>query len=145
MDNDQTSVGTIEIFVYIFKDGFNHLRHAAAPEDVKDWEDLPYAPGTAGVQPTHEIVYEYVKEPPFALFVPDRIQSSADQGVKLNDTQRRSWRKKEGRPCMGPGSFAQFKYLYRHESKSSASSARSSMITRIYRRPSREGYHRPSS
>ncbi|KAL8826539.1 MAG: hypothetical protein Q9191_003743 [Dirinaria sp. TL-2023a] len=55
-DTDHTSVGTIEILVYKYDDGYGHIRAAKHPEDVVDWEDLDFQPGTSGIQPTHEVV-----------------------------------------------------------------------------------------
>lgn len=55
-DTDHTSVGTIEILVYKYDEGYGHLRVAKHPEDVVDWEDLDFQPGTSGIQPTHEVV-----------------------------------------------------------------------------------------
>ena len=56
VESDRTSVGAIEIFVYKYEQGFNHLRPGVRPEEVIDWEDLQFPPGTAGITPTHEIV-----------------------------------------------------------------------------------------
>ena len=42
--------------MYKYEQGYNHLRTAELPENVVYWEDLKYKPGTAGIQPTHEVV-----------------------------------------------------------------------------------------
>ena len=55
-DTDHTSVGTIEILVYKYDEGFGHLRAAKHPEDLVDWEDLEFQPGSSGIKPTHEVV-----------------------------------------------------------------------------------------
>lgn len=55
-ETDRTSVGTIEVLVYAYDDGFGHIRDAKLAEDVVDWEDMTFQPGTAGITPTHEIV-----------------------------------------------------------------------------------------
>lgn len=55
-DTDHTSVGTIEVLVYKYDEGFGHIRDAKLPEDVVDWEDLTFQPGSSGIKPTHETV-----------------------------------------------------------------------------------------
>ena len=54
--SDHTSVGTIEVLVYKYDQGFGHIRDAKLPEHIVDWEDLDYEPGTSGVHPTHEVM-----------------------------------------------------------------------------------------
>lgn len=52
---NNATVGTIEIHISKADKDFTYKHPAALPDDVETWKDLPLAPGTMDVDPTHHI------------------------------------------------------------------------------------------
>lgn len=54
LENNPT-VGTIEVHISKVEEELTYKHPAALPDDVETWKDLPLAPGTTEIDPTHHI------------------------------------------------------------------------------------------